>query len=1257
MTDFTSTYAAISISGKLDKHPEAVVLRLKELFASLEAIRKDVPGLALDYVLNGDSAQVLHDLSGGKVGRHFEYLAYPGSIVDYYHGSDSKATTRAINARVHLYQLLDKDTISIQQWQRLGEVFAATIPDSKQDYYAATVYASTIPLWLQILLADIVITVPKRVKFGQTVQGSQYYLSKPFFDELVALTELSVPAEVVFFERDGLKNSWHEGNLEKFWQLKDFDGLWLTPELVQQLPQALSNAGRLALLKYLGSDKQRVQKYIATIVQLGLMTGKKLQTEARLMLSRADFDDVLPHIRPVLLGEGSNSERKLAAEMLIPYGNAAAECLQDALKVENNAQVKQVYESVLSRLQTVSGVATENQSFEVPIWEALSANDLDEEAVLAVLQQNYVEVLKDAEESAAQEAKRNAEEKDKRYQSYWSAKRLNDVQQIKTDVFPRIAKALNAQDNVSRKLLDYQLLNHKNRIASQTGFNLIHQIRLARMLHGGGNVWGLTREYINKTHPQGLDLRVIADAMIKDGQTEQHTHNNLADEFLGWRGTDNLESFNPEFVWPFFYEQPEYLQEAFGLIPSKRSYYQEYQINNAVKVLSLMPKVPAEWLPLLLTLALEAPKTTREPIQKLLNQVPDIYLRACEGLVSGKHEIRTSAAKWLAQLNDERAIKPLQDALKKEKRETARAAMLTSLKKLGVDISEHLAPKALLAEAEKGLKAALPKTLASWLQTEALPELVWEANGKQVDAKITLWWVVLAQKLKEPAGNELLDLYLEQTTLASRSKLAEYLLRSFIEQDTRHPTLAEAEEKAQQEAPQRLKYMQDWFKRWPQYYPQYANATLEMAAAEIKREVLGVYLGSTIADKGILALTSATAATTWVQLLQHYMKEHHQRRAQIEAMMMAAAKNNDPAIIQFILSIARRYKTASVQAKANELIAQVAQRNGWSNDELADRTIPTAGLDETGVMVLSYGEREFTGRLDEDLKWVLSDETGKTIKALPNARQNEDAATVKEAKSQFSTAKKELKQVLELQTERLYEAMCGSRVWSREDWQQYLYAHPLMQRLLQRLLWQGLDAQGEVVFTFRPTEDGSLIDVEDEEVDINSVSQVRLAHMVLLHAGAQKAWLAHLKDYRIKPLFEQLKRELPPQIQPKQQDIDSFKGYLSDTYTLRGVFTKMGYQRGPAEDGGSFMEYHKRFTSLGVAAQISFSGSYFPEENIHAVVYELSFVGLRGGKPSYTQLDLNEIAPVLLTEVYNDYALLASKTMGFDADWEKKTPW
>jgi predicted NAD/FAD-binding protein len=58
--------------------------------------------------------------------------------------------------------------------------------------------------------------------------------------------------------------------------------------------------------------------------------------------------------------------------------------------------------------------------------------------------------------------------------------------------------------------------------------------------------------------------------------------------------------------------------------------------------------------------------------------------------------------------------------------------------------------------------------------------------------------------------------------------------------------------------------------------------------------------------------------------------------------------------------------------------------------ELADRTIPAAGFDETGTMTLSYGERAFTARLLPDLSLQLQDETGKTLAALPDPRKDDD---------------------------------------------------------------------------------------------------------------------------------------------------------------------------------------------------------------------------------------------------------------------------
>ncbi len=226
---------------------------------------------------------------------------------------------------------------------------------------------------------------------------------------------------------------------------------------------------------------------------------------------------------------------------------------------------------------------------------------------------------------------------------------------------------------------------------------------------------------------------------------------------------------------------------------------------------------------------------------------------------------------------------------------------------------------------------------------------------------------------------------------------------------------------------------------------------------------------------------------------------------------------------------------------------------------------------DTGVLTLEYGSRVLTAYVDDKDKFVLKNEDGKIIKSLPAARQGDDESLIKEAKSLFSSSKKEFKQVIDLQTQRLYEAMCSERVWSSADWQEYLFAHPIMKRLIQRLVWLELSPHGEILHSFRPSDDGSLLNLEDDEIELSADSQIKIAHGVLISAEDAEAWKAHFKDYKLKFLFEQMTHQLPVGLRHMLlKMIEDRKGWLTDTLILRGVITKLGYQRASIEDGGSF---------------------------------------------------------------------------------------
>jgi hypothetical protein len=200
------------------------------------------------------------------------------------------------------------------------------------------------------------------------------------------------------------------------------------------------------------------------------------------------------------------------------------------------------------------------------------------------------------------------------------------------------------------------------------------------------------------------------------------------------------------------------------------------------------------------------------------------------------------------------------------------------------------------------------------------------------------------------------------------------------------------------------------------------------------------------------------------------------------------------------------------------------------------------------------------------------------------------------------------------------------------------------------------DAEGKLLHVFRPTEDGSLIDADDNEVELAEGSQLQLAHSALVDAALAGQWQAHLKDYKVPVLFGQMARPLPPD-SLEGKAVEDRKGWMSDTFTLRGAFTKVGYQRSAAEDGGFFCSYFKEFGPARIRTVMEFTGNTLPEENVAAALKRLTFESMSGGRYAQNEVGLDKVPPVLLAECYADYHAVAKQCVGFDPDWEKKVPW
>ncbi len=1241
-------------SKEIQDYNEQLTQKVQQIYQVFVPLAEIEPNLHKDvvmFIFEGNNPEVLLKLQQLPDDKALALLACPGTYNWFsptYNltKNQEKLAQASHKARHTLYGYLF-EYLSNEQIIRYAKIL-----DAATQQRNFTAIHEQIPSWFIYLIIDALVTTYDDHGFKQ-LNGSKLLKQNWTHQKLFNLLESDEKGTgehylSMLFERKNIE-SYYSDRLEKIFNFTDTHE-FIQPRLEQlgEIIPPLSVNGQSIFLNYITKQKDLFIQIPKLIVQLAIGKSKTIREKATSSLSLLKPEDSQKYLQDFLLN-GQSKERSYAAELLARLGEHNVKVLEHALAEEKQKSVQQVILSSIQRLQSMATVDQE-LSFEIPEFTPIIEQKIPESFTEIILD-NYQQILAKAEQSATNEIEEN---KSRDYKYDWAQKNLSNLKKVKSETLKSVVSQINGE--TARKSFgnDEQIINLQKKIQNYSEFSIIHALRIIVARRNSNYIyWESLFDLLKPEHYIHLELRQLAQALK---QTNFNNPNRLIAQGMLADWNELFSYFTePEQVWPFFAENMAFLTEALGLSPSlEENSYRSFSPAKAIEILSYFPALPQQFIPRLLELALGENKRLRVDAQQALQNLPDIHLRAIEALESGKQEIRITAIEWLARLQHQAAIPALNTLLNKEKKEVVRAALLTALEKLGQDISSYLSPDVLLKEAEQGLKTKLSSSLA-WFDFSTLPQVKWH-NGKSVDPQIIQWWTILAEKLKEPKANELLQLYVALLDSKSQQQLANHLLHQFIHQDTRGPTLEEATAIAVKEAPSRLKNYQDWYKRYPEYYAEYANATLEQIIEEIKRAQLATYLGSAIKSKGLLALTNTAQGSFAVKQLQDYMKQHYPRRAQIEAMISALSMSNDPLIIQLLLSLSRRYRTTSVQSLANTLVSEIAERNQWSNDELADRTIPTAGLDENGILNLQYGERNFSAIVDAKDKFILKNEDGKEIKALPAARQNDDETLIKEAKALFSTSKKEFKQVVDMQTGRLYEAMCSERQWNVAEWQEYIFEHPIMKRLIQRLVWIEVKIDGEKV-SFRPSDDGALLNLDDDEIELSSESKIQISHAVLVGTDEAQAWIEHFKDYKVQFLFEQMTHHLPNLENPKATQINDHKGWLTDTYTLRGVITKLGYQRSSIEDGGSFDRYTKSYNQLDLDVQITFSGSYVPEENIPAVLYELEFE--KQGKRSWSNsaLLLNDIPPILLAESYADYLKIAEACSGFDPEWEKKTPW
>lgn len=346
-------------------------------------------------------------------------------------------------------------------------------------------------------------------------------------------------------------------------------------------------------------------------------------------------------------------------------------------------------------------------------------------------------------------------------------------------------------------------------------------------------------------------------------------------------------------------------------------------------------------------------------------------------------------------------------------------------------------------------------------------------------------------------------------------------------------------------------------------------------------------------------------------------------RAVVGLDVLATMKSD----VAFMLlhGIAEKVKSRPLQKKAREKMESVAESLGLGTEELADRLVPTLGLDDDGSRVLDFGARTFRVGFDEHLQPFVRDASGARLAELPKPAKADDEERATSATTEWKAIKKAAKVAGAQQVDRLQSAMIAQRRWESATFSTYLVRHPLVSHLVRRLVFAAYDASGARLATFRVAEDGSYADAEDAAFEVPEGARIGVLHPLELSVPELERWGERLSEYEVLQPFLQVGREVPRDV--TRTDLEHFKAV--DSLKLLGL-ERRGWRRGAVGDGGIIGHFEKEVGPLRVSLQLE--------------------PGLYAGDPKMnptqrpTALDLTNATPIFLAEIAADLQAVGALT-------------
>ncbi|MCA9044216.1 MAG: HEAT repeat domain-containing protein, partial [Planctomycetaceae bacterium] len=469
---------------------------------------------------------------------------------------------------------------------------------------------------------------------------------------------------------------------------------------------------RESLLRWLLLQGYDFHQVLHRIADLAVDTKKNVRQVALIILRESPVESVGLLTQKLDLGKAAERVNVIEAMAFINSADSIGP-LKSALSKETGQRVRGVIEKALIQLEATS--APSDGKTETDINRELSPIELPLGEL--PLPDGFEEALWQQLEAAFEQEKQNYH---KRLAEFSQANRSSYLRRPNRPARPdrvEYAKVIEfiSKGNVVVPEFSWNIwktvygIPNWSKWAELEKLHLLHVIRFMMafgLVEGeGAETLGIRRHDWLEAHrraqaePYGLRELDAAFATLPGLASGA-----IAETYLnlnhGWSSQFDWE---PEAIWPLFAEHSKLLCDAFSGATKKSrwDFWQADRRRSAIKVAGMFPSMPREIEEAVWSVALGEGKSDRPLARKALLGSPSALPRALAAVKDGRQAVRIAGAEFLGELGDDSAIDPLKKALKAEKLEMVKGALLQAIEQLGGDVDEFLGRRKQLLDAKK----------------------------------------------------------------------------------------------------------------------------------------------------------------------------------------------------------------------------------------------------------------------------------------------------------------------------------------------------------------------------------------------------------------------------------------------------------------------------------------------------------------------------------------------------------------------------